>query len=146
MNRIVLLALLGFTAATSVISGFVMLLQTWLGPAAVGLPPEASLPLWLIEDSPFGSYLGPGLILALVVGGTHVAAFILTLRRSRLAGFLTAVAGFAILIWIFVQMVFIPFSVLQVLYFALGLAELGFLLLSLGLLPGQVPATLEKAP
>lgn len=139
MSRIVLLVLLGFTAATSIVSGLVMLLQTWLGLGAIALPPEASLPLWLLQDSPFSSYLVPGLILALVVGGTHLAAFVLTLRRARPAGFVTAVAAFAILIWIFVQMVFIPFSALQALYFAVGLAELGFLLLSLGLLAGHGP-------
>ncbi|GAB5079104.1 hypothetical protein [Arthrobacter sp. AD-310] len=140
MSRIVLLVLLGFTAATSIISGLVMLVQTWLGPGAVALPPEASLPLWLLQDSPFESYLVPGLILTVVVGGTHLAAFVLTLRRSHPARFVTAVAAFAILIWIFVQMVFIPFSALQALYFAVGLAELGFLLLSLGLLAGHGPA------
>jgi hypothetical protein len=37
------------------------------------------------------------------------------------------------LIWIFIQMVFIPFSVLQAVYFAAGLAELGLLLLLMGL-------------
>jgi hypothetical protein len=43
------------------------------------------------------------------------------------------VAGYSILIWIFVQMVFVPFSVLQAVYFAAGLAELGLLLQLLGL-------------
>lgn len=46
---------------------------------------------------------------------------------------LTAVAGFGLLIWIFVQMMFIPFSPLQAIYFAAGLAEVGFVLLGLGL-------------
>jgi hypothetical protein len=136
MGRFALLVLLAFTAVSSIVSGLVMLLQSWLGTGAIALPPEASLALWLLEGSPFSTYLVPGLILLLVVGGTHLAAFLLTLRNSRWAGFLAAVAGFAILIWIFVQMVFIPFSVLQAVYFAVGVAELGLLLLALGLVAG----------
>lgn len=141
MPRLVLLVLLGFTAGTSIPSGLFMMFQSWLGPDAVAVPPEASLPSWLLEDSPFDTYLVPGLILSLVVGGTHLWAFMLTLRRSRRAHFVTAVAGYAILMWIFVQMVFIPFSFLQALYFAVGMAELGFLLLALGLVRGRSPST-----
>jgi hypothetical protein len=37
-------------------------------------------------------------------------------------------------IWIFVQLVIIPFSFLQVVYFATALAEFGLLLVCLGLL------------
>lgn len=137
MPRLILLVLLAFTAGTSIPSGLFMVFQSWLGPDAVAVPPEASLPSWLLEGSPFDTYLVPGLILLLVVGGAHLWAFLLTLRRSRRAGFVIAVAGYGILIWIFVQMVFIPFSFLQALYFAVGLAGLGFLLLALGLIPGR---------
>jgi hypothetical protein len=51
--------------------------------------------------------------------------------RWVLAG---AIAAFDALIWIFVQMVFIPFSFLQAFYFAFGLAEAGLVMLGLGLL------------
>ena len=62
-----------------------------------------------------------------------MAGFILHIKHNRHAPFACAAAAFSILIWIFVQMVFIPFSVLQCVYFAAGLAELGLLLLLMAL-------------
>jgi hypothetical protein len=44
------------------------------------------------------------------------------------------VAGVATLIWIFVQTMLIPFSVQQAVYVDAGLAELGLVLLGLGVL------------
>ena len=38
--------------------------------------------------------------------------------------------GFALLIWVFVQMIFIPFSFLQLVYFAFGIAEVGLVMLA----------------
>ena len=46
----------------------------------------------------------------------------------------TVVAGYAAVIWIVVQMTIIPFSVLQAIYVALGLGEIGLVLLALGVL------------
>lgn len=125
----------GFVAVTAIVGGLFMALGAWLGPDALGLPAEASLPPALLEGTPFSSYLVPGLLLAAIVGGTHLWAFLLLFRRTRWAEFFAAVAGFAILIWIFVQMVFVPFSFLQALYFTAGLAEFGFLAVLLGLIP-----------
>lgn len=134
MRRSSLLALLGFVALTSIAGGAVMVAGAWLGADRLGIPPEMMLPPDLLQGSPFNTYLIPGLLLSLIVGGFHVAGFILLMRHHRQAALATAAAGFSILIWIFVQTVFVPFSVLQAVYFAAGLAELGFLLLLLGLL------------
>ena len=133
MTRSSLLALLAFVALTSIAGGAVMVASASLGTDRVGLPPEMTLPSELLQGSPFNTYLVPGLLLALVVGGLHVAGFMLLIRHHRRAPFAAALAGYSILIWIFVQMVFVPFSVLQAVYFAAGLAELGLLLLLLGL-------------
>lgn len=92
-------------------------------------PPDTYL-----AGSPFTGYLVPGLLLLLVVGGLHAVAFVLGLRRSRWAPLATAVAAFGLLIWIFVQMVWIPFSPLQAVYEAVGIVELALLLVQLGLL------------
>ena len=145
MQRIALLSVQGFVALTSFVGGLAMVLASWLGPERLGIPPEMSMPAELLEGSPFGSYLVPGLLLALVVGGLHVLAFILVARRRRWAEFASAAAGYSILVWIFVQMIFIPFSVLQAVYFAAGLAELGFLLLTLGLFPAPAGRTSASA-
>ncbi|WP_210725797.1 hypothetical protein [Arthrobacter silvisoli] len=120
---------------TAIPGGLFMVLGAWLGPESLGLPAEVYLPPALLEGTPFSSYLVPGLLLAVIVGGTQLWAFLLTIRRMRWAEFLAAVAGFALLIWIFVQMVFVPFSFLQALYFTAGLAEFGFLMVLLGLVP-----------
>jgi hypothetical protein len=125
------LALLHFAVAlTAVASGAVIVLgSVW--PASfsgVGLPPE------YLYDSPFNGYLVPGAVLIIVVGGSHVLAFVGQVRITRSAAFLSAVAAFALLIWIFVQMIFIPFSFLQAIFFAVGIAEAGFVMLSLGVL------------
>ncbi len=76
----------------------------------------------------------PGLALAILVGGTHLVAFVMLSRRMRWAMIACAVAGFGMLVWVFVQMVYIPFSPLQAIYFGLGLAELGLTLPALGIL------------
>lgn len=133
MTRASLLALLGFVALTSIAGGAVMVAGTWFGADSLGIPPEMRLPPDLLQGSPFNTYLVPGLLLSLIIGGVHVAGFILLIGHHRLAPFAAAVAGYSILIWIFVQMGFVPFSVLQAVYFAAGLAELGLLLLLLGL-------------
>jgi hypothetical protein len=105
-----------------------------VGSVDSSLATVLSPPLEYLEGSPFGSYLAPGIILAVVLGGLHLVAFVLVLRRHDrwiLAG---AVAGFDALIWIFVQMVFIPFSFLQAFYFVCGLAEVGLVMLAVGVL------------
>ncbi|WP_104061313.1 hypothetical protein [Arthrobacter sp. 4R501] len=137
MRRASLLVVLGMVALTSIIGGKVMVVGTLLGPERLGIPSDMALPLELLQGSPFSTYLVPGLLLALIVGGIHLGAFILLIRRHPWAPLASATAGFSILIWIFIQMVFVPFSILQAVYFAAGLAELGFLLLLLDLIDRQ---------
>jgi hypothetical protein len=93
-----------------------------------------SPPVEYLEGSPFTSYLVPGIILGLVLGGLHLVVFVLVLRRHDRWVLASAIAAFDALIWIFVQMMFIPFSFLQAFYFALGLAEAGLVMLALGVL------------
>jgi hypothetical protein len=133
MTRASLLALLGFVALTSIAGGSVMAVAAWLGPDRLGIPPEMTPPPALLQGSPFTTYLISGLVLSIIIGGIHVAGFILLIKHNRQAPFACAAAGFSMLIWIFIQIVFIPFSVLQAVYFAAGLAELGLLLLLMGL-------------
>lgn len=92
-----------------------------------------ALPQEYLAGSPFATYLVPGIVLAVVVGGLHAVALAMLLKRARAGVFVSAVAAFAMLIWIFVQMVFIPFSFLQAVYFLAGLAEVGLIMTMLGL-------------
>lgn len=132
--RIPLLVLQVLVALTAAAGGLALALGPSIG--SLGITP----PTDLLEGSPFDSYLGPGLILLVVVGGSHLLAFLLLLRRHRWAPAAAAVAGCGIVIWIFVQMVIIPFSFLQAAYFGAGLLELVLVLLLLDVLHPRWPA------
>jgi hypothetical protein len=124
----VLVALALFGALSS-IAGAV------LGVAANG----GGVPLEHLANSPFSSYVVPGLILGIVVGGTQLAAAIALLARRRIALLLAAVAGFGMLIWIFAELAIIrQYSWLQAAYFSLGAMELIIVLALLGIIPALV--------
>ncbi|UOE26802.1 hypothetical protein [Agromyces soli] len=129
MSRLVLLWVQAFIGITAAAGGFALVVGALSDELTTALsPPEEYL-----AGSPFGSYLVPGLILALGLGGVHLVAFVALLRRAGTALIVAAVAGYMTLIWIFVQMMVIPFSPLQLVYFGLGAVELGLVLLLLGL-------------
>jgi hypothetical protein len=130
-TRITLLAVEAFVAVTAFAGGLALMLGALNPDLSTVITPPAEY----LEGSPFSSYLVPGLMLALVLGGVHAIAFVLVLRRRPSALLATATAGYAALIWIFVQMMVIPFSFLQAVYFIAGAVELGLVMLSLGLLP-----------
>ena len=135
--RVSLLTIQGFVALTAFAGGTALV----VGSLNSGLDSALVPPIEYLEGSPFRSYVIPGVLLGAVLGGVHLVAFLMLLRRHRWSHFISAAAGFGALIWIFVQMVFIPFSPLQAVYFLAGLAELGFVLLGLGVLrPAAIPA------
>ena len=74
-----------------------------------------------IRGLPFSTYLVPGLVLAGVVGGSAAAAWVLTLKRARLAPLATTLCGVIVMVWIAVQVATVSFSPLQPITFALGL-------------------------
>ena len=129
--RIILLVVEAFVAVTAFAGGIALMLGALMPDLSLVITP----PTEYLEGSPFPSYLVPGLILALVLGGVHAIAFALFLGRRPSALFAAAAAGYAALIWIFVQMMLIPFSFLQAVYFIAGAVELGLVMLGLGLLP-----------
>lgn len=118
----------GFVALTAIAGGSALIIGALFPQSATVLNPPADY----LTGTPFVSYLLPGVALALVIGGVHTVAFLLELTRNRWRLFAAATAGFAVLIWIFVQMIYIPFSFLQAVYFAAGLLEVGLTLLALG--------------
>jgi hypothetical protein len=99
----------------------------------------AGVPLEYLANTPFPSYAVPGVILGVVVGGTQLAAAAALWKKHRSALLLSGVAGFGMLIWIFVELAVIrQYSWLQSAYFALGAMELILVLLLLGLIPHVV--------
>lgn len=126
--RGVLLAV-GVFNALSAIGGGIGLLT----PGSMGLP------LRLLEGSVFTSYLWPAIVLIVVVGGTQALAVVADLLRWRTALFWAAFAGFAMVLWIFVELAIVQgFSVLHGIYFATGIVQLALVLALLGVLPGLV--------
>lgn len=76
---------------------------------------------WL-ANSPFDSFLIPGLLLILVIGGTSLGASFLLIKKHKRELEASTVAGFGILIWIFAQIYMIQMaSFLQAVYFASGI-------------------------
>ncbi|MGA7205396.1 MAG: hypothetical protein WBX27_12290 [Specibacter sp.] len=130
LAREVLAALLAF-GAVSAFAGAVMAIAF----DGAGMPPT------YLAGSPFHSFLLPGLILGVVVGGTQAFAAVALLTGNRWDLVAAAVAGFGMVIWIFVELAIIhAYSVLQTLYFGLGLLELVLVLALLGIGSSTRPA------
>lgn len=129
LARRTLLVLQATVAATAIAGGVTLV----IGSVNPAFAPILTPPQEYLAGSPFPSYLVPGILLGGLLGGVHVAAFLMHLKEHRWGVVASAVAGFAALIWIFVQMVFIPFSFLQAAYFTAGVAEAGLVMVLLGL-------------
>ncbi|MCS5716553.1 hypothetical protein N1027_00195 [Herbiconiux sp. CPCC 205763] len=97
------------------------------------------VPADYLEGSAFTSFLMPGLVLGVIVGGTQLAGAVTLLLRPRAGIVVTAIAGFGMIIWIFVEIAVIrEYSWLQTAYFAVGIAELVLVLALLGITPSIV--------
>ncbi|MCU1597134.1 MAG: hypothetical protein JWQ47_873 [Glaciihabitans sp.] len=94
----------------------------------------AGVPLEYLRGTPFTSYLIPGLILGVVIGGTQGLAAITTQRQHPYSSIAATVAGFGMIIWIFVELAITGYSWLQTVYFALGVGELLLVMVLLGVL------------
>lgn len=102
---------------------------------AVGLEGERYPVEWL-KGTPFRSYLIPGLILALIVGGSAAAAAVLTVTAPQVGSWISALAGAILMGQIAgeIRMLKQPMHWIEVVYFAAGT-----LMVALGL-------TLRAAP
>ena len=111
--RTLLLVVAGFNALSAIAGGIGIMLPGSLGMTAS----------W-IENSGF-TYLGAGLILLLVVGGTQALAFVLLLAKRPYAALANAIAGFGMVVWIYVEVALLPvYSILHTIYLVTGIAQL----------------------
>ena len=118
-----LVALTGFNALSAIAGGIAVLVTNGLG-----------MPTSFLASGPFTSFVWPGVLLAVVVGGSQVLAGGLLIARREASLLWAAVAGFVMLVWIFVETIMIGGgSFLQVLYFATGGAEIILVLALLGI-------------
>jgi len=82
------------------------------------------IPIDWLPQSPFPTYLEPGIILVSVIGSTHFIASILLSKKDANAIQWTAIAGCTLLIWIFAEMHIVrQISWLQTIYFMFGLTS-----------------------
>jgi hypothetical protein len=111
--RIALLVVAGFNLVSAV-AGMIGLTVG----GGMGVPPG-----WL-DGTPFASYVWPGIILGVVVGGVQALAVIAQCRRYALAWGLQAAAGLVMMIWIFVELaMLLVWSPLHGIYFVTGLVQ-----------------------
>ena len=116
MNRIALLILTWFVGLGAIAGGIGLIVE-----ADLGMDPT------LLDGTPFTSFVVPGYILLLAVGGTNVVAGTLLLIEHEQASSFSFLAGAVLTVWIAVQVVMIGMvSILQPAYFAFGLMTMAF--------------------
>ena len=94
------------------------------------------IPMEWIEGSAFDSYVWPGVILGVVVGGVQALALVAQFGRFSLAPGMHAAAGLTMMIWIFVEIaIMLVWSPLHGIYFASGLIQTVLAVLALGAWP-----------
>jgi hypothetical protein len=79
------------------------------GGGFYGMAGAESVPVELLEGSPFTTYFLPGLFLFVAVGGTMLLASISVFARWRNARTLSLVAALIALTWIVVQVIIIGY-------------------------------------
>lgn len=109
-----------FVGLMAIPVGTMMVLDPTGSP--VGIPQE-----WIV-DTPFASFLVPGLFLLLVNGLGQLAGAVLAIRRHWLGPWVMGALGIGLLVWIAVQVMIIPLSFLQPMIFIIGLLQ-GFIAL-----------------
>ena len=110
-------------------------IQAFIGLGALGggfmlvRDPSGStleLPMSFLEGSPFPDFLIPGMFLLAVNGVGSIIGAGLSFTRRRYAQEIAIVLGAILVAWIVIQVVIIcSFHWLHVLYFILGIVELG---------------------
>lgn len=120
---------LAAVAAINLLSALIGMVGLTVG-GGMGLPPE-----WL-DGSIFDSYIWPGIILGIVVGGAQALALVAQFGRFGVAWGMHAAAGLTMMIWIFVEIaMMLVWSPLHGIFFATGLIQTVLAVLALGAWP-----------
>jgi len=92
-----------------------------LDPSGEGL----GMPLELLEETPFATFLIPGIVLLVVNGLGSLAGAVASFARHRYAGHAAVALGAFLVAWILIQVYwFSGFHWLHWLYLGLGIVEL----------------------
>jgi hypothetical protein len=112
------------------------LVSALIGMAGLTLADGMGLPAEWLDGTGFDSWLWPGIILGVVVGGMQALALIAQFRRLALAPGLHAAAGLTLMIWIFVEIaILLVWHPLHGIFFATGLIQTVLAVLALGAWP-----------
>ncbi|WEK61019.1 MAG: hypothetical protein P0Y60_17215 [Candidatus Microbacterium colombiense] len=112
------------------------LLSALAGMVGLTVGGGMGIPLDWIEGSIFDSYVWPGVILGVVVGGVQALALVAQFRGYTVAWGLHATAGLTMMIWIFVEIaIMLVWSPLHGIYFITGLVQTILAVLALGAWP-----------
>ena len=116
MRRILFILCL-FNALSAIPSGGLLMLNP--DGRIFHFPPD------LLETTPFQNYFVPGILLAMIVGGSSLMAAISLFKNTRYQYWLAMSAGLILIGWIFIQTILIQ-SVhwLHAAYFILGFTVL----------------------
>lgn len=121
------------------------LVSALIGMGGLTVGGGLGIPLEWLEGTPFTSYVWPGVILGVVVGGAQALALAAQHRRYRVARGMHAAAGLVMMIWIFVEIaLLLVWSPLHGVYFVAGLVQVVLAVLALGAWPH--PVTARDAP
>lgn len=103
------------------------------GWAAMTNPLEPlGAPLSLLAHSPFEDFFIPGVLLFFVIGGINMVSFILYFMSKVIVIYTSNIAGWALMIWIAVQVWMIQaIGFLHVVFFLIGVVQAGVAFLQL---------------
>lgn len=94
------------------------------GGASLIMDPSGKLlqmPLGFIDQTIFGNYLIPGIILVTFIGISCIAVAVITIRKSSRFPLALIYQGVVLIVWIVVEYIIIrQFMFLQIVYFAAG--------------------------
>lgn len=95
------------------------------GLAAIINPYEPlGITLEPLRNSPFSSYLIPGIILFTIIGLGNIISALVFRYQSRFQGYISSVFSWALVIWIVVQVIMLnAVAFPHVLFFIIGLVE-----------------------
>ncbi len=115
-HYITLGTLQAFTALGAIPAGLAYLIDT--SGARMGVTPE------LLANSPFNSFLIPGLFLLVVNGFGNAAGAYLSFARKKRAGEAGLMLGVILTLWVIIQVIWISLSsFMQPLFLIIGIAE-----------------------
>lgn len=127
--------------ALTVVAWFT-LVAALVGMFGLTLADGMGLPASWLDATMFSSWVVPGILLGVLVGGSQALALVARARRLRLGWALHAAAGVVVLVWIFVELaIVLAWSPLHAVFFVAGVVQVSLALLALGAWPSPLFAT-----